>query len=147
MKFDNPIEYIDFNRNIGEKNYILIKTLQRLELIDLNTMTEVNSNHAAKQEWMGQGLQIADKTKAAREVHREVAGEGLLIRKMAEVGRCLLIVDAAGGVYLFREGELVDSGMLRISGVDGVGVSQSGRWLGVASREDRNIVIWELVCE
>ena len=58
-----------------------------------------------------------------------------------------MIIDNAGGVYLFREGSLVDRAALNISGCDSVGVAVNGRWVGVSSREDHNIVLWELELE
>ena len=48
---------------------------------------------------------------------------------------------------MFLEGELIDQSTLGMSGVECVTLSSSGRWLGVASREDRNIVLFELGCE
>jgi hypothetical protein len=59
MRFDSVIEFIDFNRTSGEKIFILIKTLNRLELYDLNSLSEAPLQLACKLEWVGLGLQVA----------------------------------------------------------------------------------------
>jgi WD40 repeat protein len=149
MKFDSPIEYLDFTRNPGEKNHFLIKSAQRLELYDISDLTqplEVASLNAPKQDWMGQGLRIADKTKRARDAHCELAGEGPAIIRLALLKECTLIVDSTGAVFLFREEELLERSVLGMGSAECANLS-SARWLGVASAEDRNLVVWELACE
>ncbi len=59
MRFDSSIEFIDFNKSLGEKHAILIKTKNRYELYDPNSLTEVAPEQATKLDWLGLGLQIA----------------------------------------------------------------------------------------
>lgn len=143
MRFDTVIEFIDFNKTSSEKMFILIKTLNRLELYDLNSLSEVSFQLAGKLDWLGLGLQVADKTKKVRDIHQEISGS-MPIKSIVEVSLGLIIVDASGDLYVFREGDLVSRSSLRAGGGESVGVSRSGRWVGVASRWDRNILIWEL---
>ena len=57
-----------------------------------------------------------------------------MIRKIQEIAGNILIVDSIGGIYLFREGELLDRAGLGMSGCDCAGISVNGKWLGVGSR-------------
>ena len=67
-------------------------------------------------------------------MHQDVTGGNAVIKKIQEVGRNILIVDHLGGIYLFREGELIDKAGMGISDCDCVGMSVNNRWLGVGSR-------------
>ena len=63
-----------------------------------------------------------------------MTGEMVVIRKIQEIAGNILIVDSIGGIYLFREGELLDRAGLGMSGCDCAGISVNGKWLGVGSR-------------
>ena len=95
-----------------------------------------------KQEWNNYGLMFCDKSRRNREMHAAVVGGEVKIRRIVAMGRNLAIVDAIGGIYLFRDGELVDKASLGISDIQCSSISVNGRWLGVGSREDRNIVLF-----
>lgn len=59
----------------------------------------------------------------------------MTLKKIAEIGRGILIVDSGGGVVVINDdGELTGRCRLGISGVDFVGVSQSGRWCAIVSK-------------
>ena len=104
MYLDSPIDFIDFSCLATEKTFMLVKTKLRIVLYDISSPEEILPQQLAKKiDWLDRGLQISEKTERARDFHQIEVGPNQSMKKIAEIGKGILLVDSGGGVVIITD--------------------------------------------